>query len=167
MARKFGSAAGDTGRVSNVTEALEPIELGSGRPPPAPRGEGRDRERARMRLMTQMDAIPPSTVLHVSTSAAGAYMCSMATVRLGEALTELVDRLRGDVPRERFVGRVLEQALDGHAVARREAPGDATREVGLEKAPRSPERVPAPARAHEPDPPEKPYELPKIAKRKW
>jgi predicted transcriptional regulator len=67
---------------------------------------------------------------------------------------ELLDRMAaraGELGQTQtlFVERALEQALDGHAVARREAPGDATREVGPEKAPRSPERVPAPARAHD------------------
>jgi hypothetical protein len=87
-------------------------------------------------------------------------------LRVERELLERIDDAAGDVPRSRWVVRVLEQALDGHAAPRRGAPGDAAREVGLEKAPRSPERVPAPARAHEPDPPEKPFVLPKIAKRK-
>jgi hypothetical protein len=83
-------------------------------------------------------------------------------LRLEPELLARIDAACGDVPRSRWVVRALEQALDGHAVARRETPGDATREVGPEKAPRSPERVPAPARAHEPE-----VALPKIAKRKW
>jgi DNA-directed RNA polymerase subunit RPC12/RpoP/Arc/MetJ-type ribon-helix-helix transcriptional regulator len=39
-------------------------------------------------------------------------MCSMATVRIPQSMAEQIDRLRGDVPRDRFVRRMLEKALE-------------------------------------------------------
>jgi hypothetical protein len=36
----------------------------------------------------------------------------MATVRIPQSMAEQIDRLRGDVPRDRFVRRMLEKALE-------------------------------------------------------
>lgn len=67
-------------------------------------------------------------------------------VRLPVELVARIDAVRRDVPRERWVRRTLETALDGPAEG---APVEGVRAAGAgsEKAPRSPERVPASSRA--------------------
>jgi hypothetical protein len=82
--------------------------------------------------------------------------------RLSVELAARVDAVRGQVPFERWVRGALEQALDG------QGPGDTSsvaspRRSGSAKE-AAPTEPPTPARAPEP---EVPYELPKIAKRKW
>jgi hypothetical protein len=57
-------------------------------------------------------SIGPRDLLRLHTSAACAYICCMATVRIPQSMAEQIDRLRGDVPRDRFVRRMLEKALE-------------------------------------------------------
>jgi hypothetical protein len=63
MPRTFGSTTGDTGRVSNVPEALDRIELGSGRSPAGPPGGGQ-----KPRARASMDHAGAAYVLAVDAS---------------------------------------------------------------------------------------------------
>jgi hypothetical protein len=152
--------------VSNVTEALERIELGSDRPPPAPRGEGRDRERARVRLIRRLHTFQPLMVGTIGSIPAeragtiGSMDYDGRRPRVPVELAKRIDGIRGQVPFERWVREALEAALSeakGPPLGEQAGPGP----VGSSE----PVRPAAPPRAPEPE--AKPYELPKIAKRKW
>jgi hypothetical protein len=121
--------------VSNVTEALERIELGSGRSPAGPRGRGRSRERARLSLMSGLDTTQPLTVGSIGSIRSGAIgtVGSMEydgrRPRIPKVLAERIDRERGQVPFERFVRGMLEAYFDAVEAA------DVQRERDLDVGP--------------------------------
>jgi hypothetical protein len=112
--------------------------------------------------MCRLDTFWPLTVGSIGSIRSGAIgtVGSMEydgrRPRVPKVLAERIDRERGQVPFERWVREALEQALERSDVASEQKPS---------QAPVAPVRPSSPAPARAPEP-ERPYELPKIAKRK-